>query len=316
MTEENPKHALISIGNAASMLGVTQQTVRNYISLGVLKVIRIADKRNYVDQYAVESLLSDLEDVKIMKQNILKMEEEIEAKRQSVKDELEKTEEEVSLASFLKTVPCHRQMIHSFVNTLGSIFITDRDKDIIFRAIDGESIKSIASRYGICDERVRSIIKNAFRTIELMPTYSSLNEKIYQLNDRIKSLEDEIAKRDEQIAQYREKERQESMKKNAHLSEDEFRKAQCLMSNLSDVGISPRLCNGLAKVGVKTVEDIVLYRREKLLNIPYLGFKSISEIDKLINMMGLEYDMDYSYVKLLTSKYSNYIASRASNKAS
>lgn len=310
MTEEEPKHALISIGKAASMLGVTEQTVRNYITLGVLKVTRIADKRNYVDQYAVQSLLSDFEDVKVMKENILKMEKEIEVKRKDIKDELEKANDDLSLASFLKTVPCHRQIIHSIVNSIGSIFITDRDKNIVFSAIDGESIKSIARRYGICDERVRSIIKNVFKSIELMPTYSSLNEKIFQLNDHIQTLEEEIAKKDEQIAQYKEKERQEIMKKDSHLSEDEFQKAKCLMTSLSDVGISARIYKGLAKVGVRTVGDIVLRRREKLLNIPYLGFKSISEIDKLINMMGLDYDMDSKYVTDLLTRYSNYKTSQ------
>lgn len=78
------------------------------------------------------------------------------------------------------------------------------------------------------------------------------------------------------------------------LDEESMRVRHCLLTKLSDVGLSVRAYNCLKAADIDTFADLVSYSRGELMRFRNFGRKSLSEIDVLLDKMKLSFGMDLS----------------------
>ena len=71
-----------------------------------------------------------------------------------------------------------------------------------------------------------------------------------------------------------------------------------LKTKLVDLDLSVRALNCLKAADVDTLGDLVTYNRNDLLKFRNFGKKSLTELDDLLDNMGLSFGMDISKYKL------------------
>ncbi len=80
--------------------------------------------------------------------------------------------------------------------------------------------------------------------------------------------------------------------------EDVLHMRQLLKTKLSDQDLSVRALNCLKAAEVETVGDLVRFNRSDLLKFRNFGKKSLTELDDLLNNLGLQFGMDVAPYKL------------------
>jgi DNA-directed RNA polymerase subunit alpha len=80
--------------------------------------------------------------------------------------------------------------------------------------------------------------------------------------------------------------------------EEVLHKRQMLKTKLVDMDLSVRALNCLKAADVETLGELVQYNRNDLLKFRNFGKKSLTELDDLLDHMGLNFGMDISKYKL------------------
>ena len=90
----------------------------------------------------------------------------------------------------------------------------------------------------------------------------------------------------------------DDVRKEEEFTEDDQRMRQLLLTQLVDLNLSVRALNCLKGIYVSTVGDLVKQDKSDLLKIRNFGRKSLSELEELVDRMGLTFSMDVSKYKL------------------
>jgi DNA-directed RNA polymerase subunit alpha len=85
---------------------------------------------------------------------------------------------------------------------------------------------------------------------------------------------------------------------NEEFDEEVLHMRQLLKTKLVDLDLSVRALNCLKAADVDSLGDLVTYNRNDLLKFRNFGKKSLTELDDLLNNMGLSFGMDISKYKL------------------
>ncbi len=85
---------------------------------------------------------------------------------------------------------------------------------------------------------------------------------------------------------------------NEEFDEEVLHMRQLLKTKLVDMDLSVRALNCLKAADVDTLGDLVTYNRNDLLKFRNLGKKSLTELDDLLDNMGLNFGMDITKYKL------------------
>jgi len=85
--------------------------------------------------------------------------------------------------------------------------------------------------------------------------------------------------------------------------DDDFIETQQLLrTNLSDLDLSVRALNCLVSANVKTLGDLVSYKKPELMRFRNFGKKSLTELEEILIAKNLEFGMDVSKYNIETSK--------------
>lgn len=85
---------------------------------------------------------------------------------------------------------------------------------------------------------------------------------------------------------------------NEEFDEEVLHMRQLLKTKLVDMDLSVRVLNCLKAADVDTLGDLVTYNRNDLLKFRNFGKKSLTELDDLLDNMGLSFGMDIAKYKL------------------
>jgi DNA-directed RNA polymerase subunit alpha len=85
---------------------------------------------------------------------------------------------------------------------------------------------------------------------------------------------------------------------NEEFDEEVLHMRQLLKTKLVDMDLSVRALNCLKAADVDTLGDLVTYNRNDLLKFRNFGKKSLTELDDLLDNMGLNFGMDITKYKL------------------
>ncbi len=85
---------------------------------------------------------------------------------------------------------------------------------------------------------------------------------------------------------------------NEEFDEEVLKMRQLLKTRLIDMDLSVRALNCLKSAEVETLGELVVYNKTDLLKFRNFGKKSLSELEELLNSLGLSFGMDIAKYKL------------------
>lgn len=294
---ENKKY--MKLADVAQRFGVTNQTVRNWISKGLLKAIMV-DNCNYVTIESVRAIEENHIDIvteSIAIDYYLDSLQELSAKyRKSVEEY-----REAIVAN--KALLANRVKIARFVPVIYELLqddlpIVKRCHLIIQRVIEGEDAMYISQELGVSPERVRQILEKEMRRIsvnavkyhELIRENEELKKEIATLKLNIKNMRGLIVE-----------ETEESLVVDGN---SESVPDSILTKRLVDCNLSVRALNCLHsyygydgdKYGsypIETIGDLARHLKTDLLKQRNFGMKTLKELDDFLKEHGLEWGKRY-----------------------
>lgn len=260
--------------DAANLLGVDPQTITNWVERGLLggycdkKSRRFYVNGDDVERYAEQyKMLSVSEETLMVKTKEFRdKEREIDAKF----DLLLKDELLIQKANDSNLREC-----------LVSLYVTlsnrgERSTNVIADFLMGGGIASIADKYSLTRERIRQIIVKGLRAFagDVENCLFTLKEN-GKLKEDVQNLKNKLA---------------------VALGASEHTEKQIVLptvfsTRLVDLNISVRSLNAMKTHDIETVGDLVQYSMSELLKTRNFGKKSLSELDDLVQSLGLHWGM-------------------------
>ena len=306
---------LIQLPEAARRLGLSDQTLRNWVAKGALTVKKVG-KAHYVDEDTVNALSDTFEDVERSRLALEKLRGELDQERHDRwaehRDEhLQRRYLNLCVEGSIRSVFFH--VVVSLMVTYGSL--NEREGAILQARLMGETLDSIGDEFGLTRERVRQITEKAIRKSRditeisrrlsevdaLKADNEALRQTVLQLKKALKRREDE----ERQEAERNEEERLQAFIKNDKI-------CKLLSSKLVDYPLSVRVLNCLKSGDVRenydpqtrqwyrhtyvapceTIGDLCRMNKTDFLKLRNAGKKSLNELDEFLERLGLSFGMD------------------------
>ena len=290
-----PEHKLLSTQQAADYMGVSRQTVSNYISRGILKAF---GSHNYpmVDKAAIDKIFDSINDVEASRMELAKMKEEINRDCEDTRKLLDDTRTEKTLARYLKSIPIPTEsggILAAIISSMGN-HLSPRSIDILNCFLRGKSVWEISKKYNVSNARLLQVARSGVCAIQQLPKYSDLEEKI-----------DSLEKQNKQLKSYINNFMGGRMP-DGKLTEEDCTTLRLWDTDLEDLPLSVRTINGLRTVDITKLGEVIPLSKDDLRKISGIGHKCIGEIEDMLNSFGLEFCTDTGP---LLRKYSRWLAS-------
>ena len=262
----------IPASEAAEMVGVTPQTIRN---LCKAKALRYQMRTNlfYVCREDVEKYAQSISEVNEIERSVEDYKQEMEqlyAQIREAKDVLQVRLDEMNMfperIHFIKEI-----FLASLHNYEGQL--TDREIRILAMVLEGEKLQDIARKEQLSCSHTRKILEKAIRRVSC---YS----------DRTKQMETTIVEQEQTIRELQEK--LFSTGKSSLTVEQR----QLLQRSIFDLDFPVRIWNGLKVLNVETVGDLVKHQRSDFEDIYNFGKKSLKDLDEFLASNNLTWGME------------------------
>lgn len=305
----NQEQRYISRQEAANILGVSPQTISNYLGRGYIDYMT-ADRVLFIDKESFESFVENyFEHAKAADDIMRRIDEDIKSHTKKVEEEERRLKEweDAQMTrryynAFVKAGFGRQCLIKLFESVIGRDAYGKNNFSIVARTLDGASIDVLHEDYGITKERVRQKLSRAmYKLINHLNEREQDEKDFYDLQIRNNRLHDAIKERDEfisklekKISHYEEKQRKGRTRYERF---DERRKAAAgvlIVGNNSNEkvdilvgGISRRLLNCL-KYGLEITNlyDICCYDEADYKKCRNFGRKTLTELTCLVESLS------------------------------
>lgn len=281
---------LLTIAETSRRLGLTLQTMRNWVENGYLTPKRVG-KSVFFDEDTINALSDTAEDVKRQKESLDKVRAEYEEERKWREYERFIMKTERTMGTAIARFGFFKDMCSIFLRLMainGSI--TEKEADLIRKHFNGTLLEDIAADYNTSRESIRLAIGKAInkcqdltvleKKIEEMEALRTENNVLQQVVDKVcrKSLQDKKAV-DAEVENF----------KNDIINDKTL---QLLSVKIEDCGFSVRARNCLWAAGCKVVADICRLAKTDYLRVRNAGKTSFREVDKFLTDNGLRWQMN------------------------
>ena len=286
----------ITVKQAAERLGVSRQTVINWVNEGAIKIHNIGGKQYWLDSKSIDALQDTAQDIarqmrklEDMRENLRLEVKKLEGITNEVKRDLSlirKTRSYTTSLDFYLSIP---RMIHK----LGGL--NDRELAVMQTIIKTGSLEDAAKEHNVSRERIRQIYTRAIRRCNAL---SGVQERLQELNDlreENSTLKGEIRALERSLAEFtRLKALTEQMDEDERIKAFMEKDSMCQIFNtrIYDLDLSVRALNCLRAADIETIGDIVSKTKLQLMHLRNFGNRSVCEIEDLLNTMGLSFGMD------------------------
>lgn len=286
---------------AAALLGVTPQTVSNYIQKGLLKEsssnTSTAPTKKIL-RSSVEQLLSEGHDVLDLTRAI---DQERTALRQTQEVLQKSIANDKAMIQALKARSRYLEHLDMVADILTAYLMENdaidrREKAICADIIAGKPRNELETLYGINWKRIVQIFNKAVRkmTLQSRPTYNELLAQCQKQDDILKGISKQSEILEKQIARQAQAERELG------------KTISVPMILISDVA-SCRLSNCLGLIGIAHVHELVVLSLKAVGRLRNLGRKSVSELKQLMANYGLQfYNIDSLLNPLMQNRNESY----------
>ena len=288
----------ITRNQAAEKLGVTPQTISNYVQEGLLGGYK--DVRTlYVNADDVEKFAEKYKLISVNERVLDEKLKELKRAKAQVDEELSEVRKGI-LGKSIKGACAEN--VATMVSSLFKLYlipkIKEREVNVLVDFLKGEEIEDIASRYDLTRERKRQIIGKACR--RLSNNVETINKTIlnyYFKNPEIKNLKNQL---ESLKAEYNEYKCQKGDTPKSMMNKP----PQIFSYRLDDYGFSVRITNIFKAYDIETVGDLMtsVTSMAGLLKFRNLGKRSLYSIGEFINKHHLLFydgkeNLEYYYYK-------------------
>ena len=267
---------------AAEALGVTPQTISNYVKEGILGGFIGIKNTLYVNADDVDKYLKKYRFIAVKEEMIDRKLRELKDRENEINDRLADTRKELLGAKSYKT-PSAIILAKALFRAAMIPRLSTREMDIIDMYIEGESLQKIADVFSLTSTRVNQILAKALRkfTEQTVDITSNLRENS-ELEAEIHSLKLSVAALKKEYNYYR-------LSHGDTEDENPSCPPEILLKSIDDCGFSTRIVSALKWIDVYDVNGLVtrFYRFEDILKIRNIGRGSLCEIRNFMDEHNL-----------------------------
>ena len=299
--------ARITRNKAAEILGVSRQTISNYIKEGILGSYVGEHGILYVNSEDIEKYAQKYKMIAANEKMINEKLKEVEYRKRAINVELTELRDRATANGKLAANAVG--MLFGVINTMSHLGVlpnlTYRESSLLKDIINGMTYDELSIKYGVSATRIRQIAEKTCNKL----TYNE-NIVIAELSTN-RTLQYEV-------------ERLKKVIKSLQVSFDEYRRAKgdkpvssavlpplILSRDINDCGFSVRILNALKTLDVYTVGDLVrnLRGRSDLMKVRNLGRKSVWAILDFVEENNLDFkengESEEDFYIRLNNKLSN-----------
>lgn len=267
---------------AAEALGVTPQTISNYVKEGILGGFIGIKNTLYVNADDVDKYLKKYRFIAVKEEMIYRKLLELKDRENEINDRLADTRKELLGAKSYKT-PGAIILAKALFRAAMIPRLSTREMDIIDMYIEGDSLQKIADIFSLTSTRVNQILAKALRkfTEQTGEITANLRENS-DLEAEIRSLRLSTAALKKEYNDYR-------LSHGDTEDENPSCPPEILLKSIDDCGFSIRIVIALKWTDIYDVNGLVtrFYRFEDILKIRNIGRGSLCEIRNFMDEHNL-----------------------------
>ena len=295
---------LISVQDAAKRLGVCDQTLKNWAKDGTiqLKGMGKGSRKFWVDEDVIAAISDNAADVERAKEDINRMHEELHAEERALRHAIREAKHGIRLVGMghhgLRTT----EFFKSFTWAMSFIgVINEREKKVIDLILTGMSLEDIGDQFGITNSRVLQVFLHACRKCgrhgnlkRYVVEAENAKNELGKLRLDYEGLKAAMKKYEMQnepqdrLGMLREKYGDDFI--------EEYRKLDNMCEKFSlalvEQNLSVRALNIIKCADIETIGDLVRYNKSDMLKFRNFGRKTLTELDDLLESLGLRFGMD------------------------
>lgn len=287
---------MISRREAAAMLGMSEQSVTNWVNGGILRG-HLVGRALMVDRDSISTHFDSLKDLADMEKNIASMKarahEEEHALRERLKD-LSSCSSVLGMADASPSVL--KPLVRAILEIAGEDVLNMREHDILAMVTEGWALDVISEKYSLTKARILQICHKAVRKIACMKSWTEQRRELRGLKKENETLTAGMRALQVRIADLERQLSDRSMKENGDENQNPGSMTLLLNTRLCEFNLTIRCMNILRAEGIDTLEDLVRCRRTDLLKFRNLGKKTLAELDDLLESLNLSFGMDVNTI--------------------
>lgn len=267
---------------AAEALGVTPQTISNYVKEGILGGFIGIKNTLYVNADDVDKYLKKYRFIAVKEEMIDRKLRELKDRENEINDRLADTRKELLGAKSYKT-PSAIILAKALFRAALIPRLSTREMDIIDMYIEGESLQEIADVFSLTSTRVNQILAKALRKFTEQTVDITVNLRgNSELEAEIHSLKLSVAALKKEYNDYR-------LSHGDTEDENPSCPPEILLKSIDDCGFSIRIVIALKWTDIYDVNGLVtrFYRFEDILKIRNIGRGSLCEIRNFMDEHNL-----------------------------
>ena len=273
----------MSVMEAAELLDVDRETVKNYLRRGVLVASKRKNGRGgyQILRTSVDAFLAEGYDVAEQSREIEQIRKDIAEEKEALKEAKEKLLAQKEMMR-IKGVMYENMLefkgiVTIAIECMGNDVLQKREHEILLDFLDGNHYDWICNKYGLTRARILQIYHKALRRLKNSKTYWQTKVQ----NENLKKANIELTSEVEAL-------RQVVKMYDAPLPTDAVLVPESLIG-LKNYSLSVRAYNIIKCWGVKNLWELAAYKRSDVMRLRNLGRKSMSELDMMMDLFGLEW---------------------------
>lgn len=277
---------LIQRHEAAEMVGVTRQTIQNWIEKGVIKSQKIGNAV-YVSIEAIKALAPD---IKSIEDSMHKLQEEKIKTNLLIDEYKEKNRQlraDLKILSTCAESTIRKEFYLSIIDMLGDEqVLKDREQKILYEIMNGSTLMEISKYYGLTNERIRQISYEAIRKAAHLINLRDLETENQELKKEVTALKNNIVTLQKHISE---------LEKYLNIEEEkgfDYNLYKLLVTPINSYNISVRSMNAITSHNIKTIGDLAKVKLSDVEQYRNIGKKSIKELKELLDNVGLYFGYD------------------------
>ena len=258
---------LINTREVADLLGVTTQTILNWVKNGVLKPFKSANNTIYFSRKYINAFVDKIEDLSGLDKALEQYKNEV---RQAIKERDEKLKllrkeivwsDAYSFNRYVKTICAASKRLAD----IGEVTLTDNEERVLQKLLSLEPLSDLCEEMEVTYSRVNQIVKKLYVKLARVNLRSTAYDKLKEENARL---------------------RKQLLEATTH--NEEIKNADVLAIPISKCNLSVRTDNVLSRIEVETIGDLAMLSEKDLLKNRNFGSKSLREVKLLLSKYNLE----------------------------
>lgn len=280
----------------AEILGVTPQTISNYVERGFFDTKRIGCMV-YINKETMFDKLPEIKEVVSLENAIEDYKQELEKVYCEYKESVKRGRESV-----LGNKPLYyMNAMHRLMDTFKMLKIDYREDAVdlmhdYFYPVRADRLEDMfVSESRIMQLITRTLIKADERLNDLLQIeqeYHKLQERTRKQHIKLEEMRKEIFVLEKELADKQDKEKLSNKPLNMEVYE-------LLNTRLSEFNFSVRAINSMYGCGVYTIGDLIRCTPKKLMDCRHFGKKTLREVNELLEVLHLELGMSEDRIEMM-----------------